>query len=118
MEPRPATPKTPPSSRIALLEPEALPSSSRRTLERTTFATGAKKSAIPIPEITKAGTRLAEATVGVVIAASAPEAPRGGVGGGARGAPIRLRRAPGCHRRPPADPVGEGARQRGDEDRH
>src|SRR3954462_4480761 len=55
---------------MALLAPEAFPSSSRRTLERTTFATGAEDSPLPTPEITNAGTRLEYATVGLVIDAS------------------------------------------------
>ena len=54
--PRTAIPNTPPSSRIALLAPEAMPSWSRRTEPRTTLATGAKKSDIPIPETMNAGT--------------------------------------------------------------
>ena len=49
-EARTATPSTPPSSRIELFVPEALPSSSRRTAPRTTFATGAQNIAMPMPE--------------------------------------------------------------------
>src|SRR3954467_2018813 len=112
MEARTATPTPPPSSRIALLAPEALPSSSRRTLERTTFATGAKKSAIPIPEITKAGTRLAEGTRGGGGGGAGGGRGRGG-GGGAGGGAAPAGGAPGRPAGPPADPVGEGARQRG-----
>ncbi len=40
-------PNTPPSSRIALFAPEAMPSSVRRTELSTTFATGAKNSDMP-----------------------------------------------------------------------
>ena len=54
---RTATPNTPPSSRMALLAPDALPASSGRTAPRTTVATGAKKSAIPTPAIANGGTR-------------------------------------------------------------
>ncbi len=52
-------PNTPPSSRIALFAPEAMPSSSRRTEPSTTLATGAKNSDIPMPETTNAGTSVA-----------------------------------------------------------
>ena len=45
-----ATPKTPPTSRIAFDAPEALPSSRAPTALRTMFATGAKNMPIPIPE--------------------------------------------------------------------
>ena len=45
-----ATPKTPPTSRIAFDAPEALPSSRGPTAVRTMFATGAKNIPIPIPE--------------------------------------------------------------------
>src|SRR5262249_57381532 len=45
-----ATPKTPPTSRIAFVAPDALPSCSGETELRTTLATGAKKSAMPVPE--------------------------------------------------------------------
>ena len=44
-----ATPSAPPTSRIALLAPLALPSSLRRTLERIMLETGAKTSAMPMP---------------------------------------------------------------------
>ena len=44
-----ATPSAPPTSRIALLAPLALPSSLRATLERIMFETGAKTSAMPMP---------------------------------------------------------------------
>src|SRR5262249_59089349 len=57
--PSTATPNTPPSSRMALFAPEAMPSSSRRTEPRTALATGAKNSDMPTPEITNAGTRVA-----------------------------------------------------------
>src|SRR5207247_44489 len=67
-----ASPKTPPSSRIALLAPDAWPSSCLRTDESTTFATGAKKSAIPIPESTKGATNWLYEVVGEPIAASQP----------------------------------------------
>ena len=53
---RTATPKTPPSSRIALFAPDALPSSSGRTAERTTLAIGAKNRPIPTPATMNAGT--------------------------------------------------------------
>jgi hypothetical protein len=53
---RTATPKTPPSSRIVLLAPDALPSSSCGTAERTTLAIGAKNRPMPVPLTTKAGT--------------------------------------------------------------
>ena len=55
-----------------MLAPEAWPSSSGRTALRTTFATGAKKSAIPIPETKKGATSSAYGTVGVETAASQP----------------------------------------------
>src|SRR4051812_21505782 len=44
---RTATPKTPPTSRMALLAPDALPSSSGLTAERTTLAIGAKNMPMP-----------------------------------------------------------------------
>src|SRR5690348_11882868 len=50
-----ATPTTPPSSRSALFEPEATPSSSGFTLESTMLAAGAQKSDEPIPPTTSAG---------------------------------------------------------------
>ena len=61
-----ATPNTPPSSRIALLAPEACPSSCGLTEDRTTLATGAKSSAIPRPEIANALMRSTYGAVGVV----------------------------------------------------
>ncbi len=57
--PSTAIPNTPPSSLIALLAPEAMPSWSRRTELSTTLATGAKNSDMPTPEITNAGTSVA-----------------------------------------------------------
>src|SRR5262245_65771404 len=48
-EARTATPNTPPTSRMALLAPDALPSSSRRTADRTTLAMGAKNRPMPAP---------------------------------------------------------------------
>src|SRR6266536_4716989 len=60
---------------IALLAPDDLPSSSGRTAERTRFATGAKKSAIPTPATMKGPISSAYGVVGVVteaIQASAP----------------------------------------------
>jgi hypothetical protein len=65
-----ATPNTPPSSRIALFAPEAWPSSCGRTEESTTFATGAKYSAMPMPEITNGSTKAEYAVVGEPTAAS------------------------------------------------
>ena len=53
-----ATPSVPPTSRIALLAPLALPSSLRLTLERIMFETGAKTSAMPMPASTNGTTRL------------------------------------------------------------
>jgi hypothetical protein len=67
---RTATPNTPPSSRIALFAPDALPSSSGRTDERTTLAIGAKNSPIPVPARMKAGTIARYSTVGVTTSAS------------------------------------------------
>src|SRR5207248_10944100 len=61
---RTATPNTPPSSRIAFVAPEALPSCSGATELSTTFATGAKNRAIPAPETTNGATRSAYDTVG------------------------------------------------------
>ena len=52
-------PNTPPSSRMALFAPEAMPCSSRRTLDEHRLATGAKNSAMPMPEMINAGTRVA-----------------------------------------------------------
>src|SRR5215208_1443378 len=69
-----ATPRTPPTSRIALLTPEALPSSSGRTAESTTFATGAKKSAMPMPPRMKAPTSSVYGTDGSDTRASQPSA--------------------------------------------
>ncbi len=46
-----ATPRTPPSSRIALVAPDAWPASSGRTALRTALAAGAKTSAMPVPAI-------------------------------------------------------------------
>jgi len=65
-------PNTPPSSRIALFAPEAMPSSVRRTELSTTFATGAKNSDMPTPETTNAGTRSRYGTVGDATSASQP----------------------------------------------
>ena len=48
-----------------MLAPEAWPSSSGRTDERTTFATGAKYIAIPIPESTNGTTSSEYGVVGV-----------------------------------------------------
>ena len=56
-EARTATPNTPPSSRMALFAPDALPSCSAGTEPRTTFATGVKKRAIPPPERMNGSTR-------------------------------------------------------------
>jgi hypothetical protein len=58
-----------PSSRIALLAPDAWPSSSGLTELRTTFATGAKNNAIPIPERTNGVTSCEYGTVGIETAA-------------------------------------------------
>ena len=44
-----ATPNTPPSSRMALLAPDAWPASISRTELMTTVAIGAKKSPMPMP---------------------------------------------------------------------
>ena len=46
-----ATPKTPPTSRIALLAPDACPARSGATDPRIAAADGAKVSAIPTPAI-------------------------------------------------------------------
>ena len=64
-----ATPRTPPSSRIALFAPDACPSAAGATDERTTFATGAKKSPIPMPESANGATRSTYGVVGVETAA-------------------------------------------------
>ena len=53
-----ATPSAPPTSRIALLAPLALPSSLGRTLERIMLETGAKTSAMPMPARTNGAIRL------------------------------------------------------------
>ena len=57
-----------------MFTPEALPSSSRRTLDSTRLATGAKYSDMPTPAITNDGTRSAYGTVGDEIAAIQPRA--------------------------------------------
>src|SRR5215472_7963583 len=67
-----AIPNTPPSSRIALFAPEAMPSWSRRTDASTTLATGAKNSDMPTPATMNAGTSVRYATVGLLTAASQP----------------------------------------------
>src|SRR5207249_4587568 len=59
IEARTATPNTPPTSRMALLAPDAFPSSSGRTADRTTLAIGAKNMPIPTPLTTNAGTNAA-----------------------------------------------------------
>jgi len=56
IEARTATPKTPPTSRIAFDAPEALPSSRAPTALRTMFATGAKNIPMPMPERMKGPT--------------------------------------------------------------
>ena len=50
-----ATPNTPPTSRSALAAPDAMPSSSRRTVPSTSAAVGAKNIAMPMPLTTSAG---------------------------------------------------------------
>ena len=50
-------PSTPPTSRIALVAPEAWPASSGRTALSTALAVGANTSAIPVPAITNGSTR-------------------------------------------------------------
>ena len=64
-------PKTPPTSRKALLAPDAWPSSSGRTAESTTFATGAKKRPMPMPARMN-GMTSGEARSASTIAASQP----------------------------------------------
>ena len=54
---------------MALLAPEACPSSCRRTVLSTTFATGAKKSAMPMPESMNGTTSSEYGVVGVDTAA-------------------------------------------------
>ena len=76
-----------------------------RTAESTTFATGAKKSPIPIPERTNGTTSRRTARSATPTAAIQPR-------------PTAWSASPSGHERPPADPVGERARDRGDEDRH
>ena len=48
-EARTAMPRTPPTSRIALVAPDACPASCGRTAFRTAFAVGANTSAMPVP---------------------------------------------------------------------
>ena len=50
-----ATPRAPPTSRSALLAPEAMPCSSGRTLPITRLELGAKYRAMPTPLTTSAG---------------------------------------------------------------
>src|SRR5262249_300628 len=52
--------------------PDALPSSSGLTAERTTLATGAKKSAMPVPEMMNGRTNVEYGAVGELIAAIQP----------------------------------------------
>ena len=97
---RTATPRTPPSSRIALLAPDAWPASCGRTAPRTALATGANTSAMPVPPSTKAGT-----SVDV-----------GDVGARDRGEPDdrdRLQGQAGGHQRARADAVGQRRRRSG-----
>ena len=53
-----AIPSTPPTSRIALVAPEAWPASDVRTDDSTALAAGAKTSAIPVPAMMNGTTTL------------------------------------------------------------
>src|SRR4051794_30373444 len=69
---RTATPNTPPTSRIALLAPDALPSSSGRTADRTTLAMGAKNMPMPTPLTMNGRTNAEYGASGAAIEASQP----------------------------------------------
>ena len=88
-----------------MFAPDACPSSSRATDESTTFATGAKKSAMPTPERMNG------------ITSAAVRRRRRRDRGDPR-EPGRLERQPEPHQPVAADPVGESAGDRRDEDRH
>ena len=98
-------PSAPPTSRSALLAPDAMPCSCGRTLDMTRLEAGAKKRAMPTPLMIRAGELR-----GV-----------GGVGGDHAGEvaePDGLEEETGGDDRAAADPVGQDAGDRGDEHRH
>ena len=91
---------------MALLAPEALPSSSRRTLREDDVRDRREEERHPDPRDHERGHEArSTATVGLVIDAS-------------QARPIACSAEPGRHQRPPADPVRERAGDRRDEDRH
>ena len=89
---RTAMPSTPPSSRIALVAPEAWPASSGRTAPSTALAAGAKTIAMPAPAITNGITSWLYGTSGVGDRRQPAD-------------PAGLQRQADGHQRPRADPV-------------
>ena len=100
-----ATPSTPPSSRIALVAPEAWPAWSVRTEESIALADGANTSAMPAPAMMN-GHDHARVGQSASMAIGGQPAERD-----------RLQRQPGDHEQAAAEALGEDAGERRDDHR-
>ena len=97
-------PSTPPSSRIALVAPDAWPAWSVRTDDSTALAAGANTSAIPLPASTNGIDQARVALVDARLARDPAERER-------------LQRQSGDHEQPAAVALREEARERRDDHR-
>ena len=101
-----AIPMTPPSSRTALLAPDATPSSEAATEPRIMLETGTKNRDMPTPQMTNGANRVPKVTPGLSTAAHQARH-RSAVQG-----------QTGDHERAPPDPVGKGTGDGSDEEGH